>query len=158
MKKDESGGVSAGTEKEELGKEPPALVLPAHEGGKDGVMSEASVLTIDAYKIDLYGEEIKLRRWKRILGTIAVVVAGLVPLAMLCFAYLSLLGYPGAKIEVLEDITLLKSLLFSAAAVGFIAIYGVIIRSTLVSRKNGEDSDSPAKVVVEAARQVDREG
>lgn len=108
---------------------------------------EARALTRDNYKKNSYQEDIETRKWKRRIGISAAIIAIIEPFGIFFAAYQILFGC--FRYHFTDS--LLKIAVVSATVLNFVVIYGIIIRSTLVSvQQSADDSNFPIRAILEA--------
>ena len=138
---------------------PPNSENSSHESAINNIAEsiiEAELLTKDA-SLRRIAEEITLLRWKRRIGTISVIIAGIVPLLLLFkFVFGDMKAIIDIGQEFKKEALIPIVVIISASILSFVIIYGILIKNmfSLPPKQDTSTSEIPIKEIIQIARKT----
>ena len=136
---------------------PPNSENSSHESAINNIAEsiiEAELLTKDA-SLRRIAEEITLLRWKRRIGTISVIIAGIVPLLLLYkFVFGDIKAIIDIGQEFKEAAVIPIIVIISASVLSFVIIYGILIKNMFSLPPKQDASETPLKEILEIVRKI----
>ena len=117
---------------------------------------EAELLTRDA-SLRRIAEELTLLRWKRKIGLISVIIAGIVPLLLLFkFVFGDMKAIIDIGQEFKKEALIPIVVIISASILSFVIIYGILIKNmfSLPPKQDTSTSEIPIKEIIQIARKT----
>ena len=115
---------------------------------------EAELLTRDA-SLRRIAEELTLLRWKRKIGLISVIIAGIVPLLLLFkFVFGDMKAIIDIGQEFKKEALIPIVVIISASILSFVIIYGILIKNMFSLPPKQDTSEISLKEIIEIVRKT----
>ena len=136
---------------------PPNSENSSHESAINNIAEsiiEAELLARDA-SLRRIVEELTLLRWKRKIGLISVIIAGIVPLLLLCkFVFGDMKAIIDIGQEFKKEALIPIVVIISASILSFVIIYGILIKNMFSLPPKQDTSEISLKEIIEIVRKT----